>query len=239
MPKDGVKLLNHSDIITFEEILEVIKVGVSLGIEKVRITGGEPLVRKGIVDLFKMISQTDGIKDLSMTTNGHLLADLAKPLAEAGLMRVNVSLDTLDPDKYREISRGGDIRNVIKGLIAARKAGLDPIKINCVIVESSDEPDAIGVKHFADNMGYSVRFIHQMDLKKGSFSVVEGGDGGNCKQCGRFRLTAAGKIKPCLFSDLEFDIRKLGIKEAFNRALAQKPEHGFRNSQNEFYNIGG
>jgi len=83
MPKDGVKLLNHSDIITFEEILEVIKVGVSLGIEKVRITGGEPLVRKGIVDLFKMISQTDGIKDLSMTTNGHLLADLAKPLAEA------------------------------------------------------------------------------------------------------------------------------------------------------------
>lgn len=239
MPASGIELLNHKNVISFEEIAEVVETGVSMGIDKVRITGGEPLVRKGIVDLVRMLAAIEGIKDLAMTTNGQLLAEFAKPLAEAGLMRVNVSLDTCDPDKYREITRVGDIRKVIQGLVAAEKAGLKPIKLNCVISHSSNEPNALGVKAFADKMGYELRYIHQMDLKLGIFSHVEGGDGGNCSICNRLRLTANGMIKPCLFSDIAFDIRSLGIREALEMAIQSKPKKGTANHQNQFYNIGG
>lgn len=239
MPEEGVTMLNHTDIISFEEIVEVVTAGVSLGIDKIRITGGEPLVRKGIVDLVGMLSAIRGIRDLSMTTNGQLLAEFAKPLAEAGLMRINVSLDTCDPDKYREITRVGELTKVIKGLVAAEQAGLKPIKLNCVVSGSSDEPDALGVKAFADNMGYEIRYIHQMNLKQGIFSHVEGGDGGNCSICNRLRLTSDGMIKPCLFSDVAFSIRELGVDQAIKLAMQNKPDKGTVNHWNQFYNIGG
>ncbi len=239
MPATGVQLMPHNSIISFEEIVEVVKTGISLGINKVRITGGEPLVRKGIVDLVQMLANLKGIDDLAMTTNGQLLEQYAAQLADVGLMRINVSLDTCDPDKYSSITRGGDIKNVIKGLVAAQKAGLNPIKINCVVNNNSKEADAIGVKQFAENMGFEVRFIHVMDLKTGVFSHVEGGEGGQCNTCNRLRLTANGMIKPCLFSDIEFDIRKYGVETAYRLALANKPCKGSNNNYNQFYNIGG
>jgi cyclic pyranopterin phosphate synthase len=137
MPAEGVNLMNHRDILSFEEITEVVKVAVSLGVNKFRITGGEPLVRNDIVTLIAQIAEVKGVKDLSMTTNGLFLEALALPLKEAGLKRVNISLDTLSPEKFKEITRGGDINRVLRGIYAAKEARLEPIKINCVVFKSS------------------------------------------------------------------------------------------------------
>ncbi len=239
MPESGVKLLDHSEILTFSEIVEFTRAAVSMGINKVRITGGEPLVRRGIVTLVADIASIKGIKDLSMTTNGILLSQFAKELKEAGLMRVNVSLDTTDPERYRYLTRGGDIKKVFEGIEAAQKNGLNPLKINCVVDNNRDEPDALKVSQFASEKNLEVRFIHKMDLKKGEFGVVEGGDGGNCSKCNRLRLTPTGKLKPCLFSDLETDIKKVPPAEAIMMALKIKPDRGHENHKGDFFNIGG
>ncbi|MEZ4999139.1 MAG: radical SAM protein, partial [Bacteroidales bacterium] len=190
-------------------------------------------------ELVRMLSGIEGITDLSMTTNGILLADNAVALAEAGLMRVNVSLDTLDPEKYRYVTRGGELHSVIMGIEAAQKAGLRPVKINCVIKSSPDEADAREVAEFSMREGLEVRFIRQMDLASGTFSVVHGGTGGHCAKCNRLRLTPEGMLRPCLFSDRGFSIRELGAEEALRLALEAKPERGTANHVNGFYNIGG
>ena len=239
MPEEGIHLINHAEIISFEDILEVIKEGILFGITKVRITGGEPLVRKGIVNLVEMIAQLQGITDFGMTTNGILLDQFATPLAKAGLHRVNISLDTINPEKYRQMTRGGDLEKVFSGIEAAKEAGLFPIKINCVVKNSSKEHDAVAVRNFCNENELEVRFIHEMDLGTGCFTLVEGGDGGNCKNCNRLRLTANGMIKPCLFNNLEYSIRELGIREAFKQAINTKPEKGKVNNNNLFHNIGG
>jgi cyclic pyranopterin phosphate synthase len=239
MPPEGVKLMRHQDILTFDEIVEVTKTAVALGIDKVRLTGGEPLVRKGIVDLVKMIAEIPGIKDLGMTTNGILLNRFAKHLAEAGLHRVNISLDTLDPKKYNEITRVGILEDALRGVQAAKDAGLNPIKINCVINKNSGEPDAQQVQKFAVENDLQVRFIPKMNLETGEFGMVQGGDGGNCKKCNRLRLTSNGKIMPCLFSELGYDVRQLGAKKAIEMAVGNKPKSGTVNQVNHFSNIGG
>ena len=239
MPEEGIKLIDHSDVISFEEIIEVIKEGIKLGIKKVRITGGEPLVRRGILDLVRMIATLNGINDFGMTTNGILLEEYAVELAKAGLHRVNISLDTVNPDKFRQLTRGGDISKVFAGIKAARIAGISPIKINCVVKNSSLEPDAVEVRRFCLQNDLEARFIHEMDLNTGCFSLVEGGDGGNCEHCNRLRLTANGMIKPCLFSNIDYSIRELGVHEAMIRAIRTKPEKGVVNNYDLFHNIGG
>jgi GTP 3',8-cyclase len=239
MPENGIVLLGHKDILTFDEMTEFIEAAVSLGVTKVRITGGEPLVRKGITELVRMISAIKGIEDLSMTTNGVLLNQFAGDLRAVGLHRVNVSLDTVDPEKFSSITRGGNIDDVFKGIAAATSAGLLPVKINCVIKESKDEETAQGVNRFCEENNLEIRYIRQMDLINGHFSTVEGGTGGDCSLCNRLRLTANGKLRPCLFSNLEFDIRELGIAKALAMAIESKPECGSTNDTGAFYNIGG
>jgi cyclic pyranopterin phosphate synthase len=239
MPEEGIKLLRHEDILSFDEITDFTEAAVISGITKVRITGGEPLVRKGIVNLVKKIAAIEGIKDLSMTTNGVLLKEFASDLKSAGLHRVNISLDTLDPVKYSFITRGGDVTDVFAGIEAARMAGLLPIKINCVVKESKKEADAISVTDYCRINKLLIRYIRQMDLVSGHFTTVEGGTGGNCSLCNRLRLTATGKLKPCLFSDIEFDIREIGYEEAINKAIDLKPACGTNNLTGEFFNIGG
>lgn len=239
MPAEGIKLLSHKEILSFDEIIDTVKYGVEHGINKVRITGGEPLVRHGIVELIAMIAKIDGITDLAMTTNGILLPKYAADLVKAGLQRVNISLDTLDSEKFKTLTRVGSLNEVLEGINTAQSAGLNPIKLNCVIKKSSSEPDAQSVAKFAKDNGLQVRFIPEMDLGKGEFGIVEGGEGGNCTICNRLRLTANGLLKPCLFSDLAFDVRKLGIEEAYNQALIKKPLSGHKNSTGNFYNIGG
>jgi cyclic pyranopterin phosphate synthase len=239
MPEEGIQLLRHAEILTFDEITGFTKVAVENGVSKVRITGGEPLVRRGITALVRMISDLNGITDLSMTTNGILLKDFAFELKAAGLHRVNISLDTIDPDKFAEITRGGNIDKVFEGINAAKEAGLLPVKINCVVKQSRDEEEAQGVTQFCKENDLAIRYIRQMDLVKGHFSIVEGGIGGDCQLCNRLRLTANGKLKPCLFSNIEFDIRSLGYDLALQQAIELKPECGSVNNTGSFFNIGG
>jgi GTP 3',8-cyclase len=239
MPEEGIKLFSHSEILTFSEIAGFTRVAVSNGVTKVRITGGEPLVRKGISALVRMISEIPGIEDLSMTTNGTLLSQFAQELKSAGLHRVNISLDTIDPEKFKDITRNGNLEDVFEGINVAKSAGLFPIKINCVISESKEEEEAKAVTEFCKKNDLEIRYIKQMDLVRGHFSVVEGGTGGDCALCNRLRLTSNGMLKPCLFSALEFDIRKLGFEKALEMAVEAKPECGSVNETGTFYNIGG
>jgi cyclic pyranopterin phosphate synthase len=239
MPAEGVPPMQHEDILRYVEILEVVKAAVGFGINKVRITGGEPLVRKGVVDLVEMIASIPEITDLSMTTNGILLAKYAQDLKSAGLQRVNISLDTIDPDRYHGITRLGDVSQVMSGIEAALAAGLSPVKINCIIKNSPEETDARMVGEFGKAKGLEVRYIHEMDLDKGYFRGVIGGDGGNCSTCNRLRLTSNGLIKPCLFSNAGYQVRELGAQKAIELALRNKPECGSINTTGEFYNLGG
>jgi cyclic pyranopterin phosphate synthase len=239
MPEEGIRLLHHKDILTFDEICGFTRTAVAGGVTKVRITGGEPLVRKGIITLIGMISEIAGIKDLSMTTNGVLLKQFAGELMSAGLQRINISLDTVDPERFTEVTRGGSIIDVFDGIKAAREAGLFPIKINCVIKNSKEEEEARAVAKYCIDNDLEIRYITQMDLVKGHFSTVVGGTGGNCSLCNRLRLTANGKLKPCLFSNIEYDIRELGFEKALEMAVQSKPECGSTNETGAFYNIGG
>jgi cyclic pyranopterin phosphate synthase len=239
MPEEGIKLFSHHEILTYNEIAGFTRVAVSKGVTKVRITGGEPLVRRGIAALIRMISDIPGIEDLSMTTNGTLLKLYAWELKASGLHRVNISLDTVDPEKFRNITRTGNLNDVFEGIIAAKEAGLLPVKINCVIRVSKEEEEAKAVTRYCQDNDLEIRYIKQMDLVQGHFSVVDGGTGGDCSLCNRLRLTSNGMLKPCLFNNMEFDIRKLGFEEALNLASELKPECGSKNESGTFYNIGG
>lgn len=239
MPSEGIRLVSHYDILRYDEILDVCRIGAELGINKIRITGGEPLVRKGITDLIAGIAAIPGIDDIGMTTNGILLEEYAPKLRDAGLMRVNISLDTLDPDEFAKITRGGDIDMVFRGIEAAKIAGLMPVKINAVVFDKNDTGKKDALRKFAEEQGVMIRFISQMNLETGEFSVVEGGTGGNCAICNRLRLTANGYIKSCLFSDAEYSVRELGAREAMLRAVDYKPEKGTNCFYRSFYNTGG
>ncbi len=239
MPEEGIDLMAHDDVLSFEEITHFVEEAVKTGITKIRLTGGEPLVRKGIIELVENLANIKGLDDLALTTNGILLDKYAHDLAKAGLKRVNISLDTLNPKTYRKITRCGNIEDVFKGIEACKKAGLKPIKINCVRMPNSDESERIALTDFCKSNDLDLRFIRQMDLETGDFSIVEGGEGGNCKKCNRIRLTANGKVKPCLFNNNEFDVKKLGAKSAIKKTIESKPEEGSKNSIGKFYNIGG
>ncbi len=238
MPSEGVQLMKHDDILSFEEIEAFTRLAVKNGITKVRLTGGEPLVRKGIVDLVKKLAKIEGLEDLSMTSNGQLLTQFATQLKAAGLHRVNISLDTINTERYCQITRTGKIEKVFEGIEAAQQAGLTPIKINAVLMDESNE-EINKLKLYCNKNELDLRFIHQMNLQTGEFSKVEGGEGGNCNRCNRIRLLANGDVKPCLFSDLGYNIRKLGAEQSINLAIGNKPRSGTYNESGEFFNIGG
>jgi cyclic pyranopterin phosphate synthase len=279
MPPEGVPYRSHEEILRYEEIELIVRAAASLGISKVRLTGGEPLVRLGFVELVRMLARTPGIDDLAMTTNGTLLARYAAELAEAGLKRVNVSLDTLQPERFRQITRRGDLATVFEGIAAAREAGLVPLKINTVVVRGLNDDEVVDFARLALEGDWHVRFIELMPL---GTNIAWAGDGyvsvgevrrqiedtlgelvaakvgvGNgparyyrlpeaagtigfispvsehfCYQCNRLRLTADGRLRPCLLSDYEIDLRiplRQGaglteIRELFIRSIRAKPE---------------
>jgi len=239
MPAEGVPLKKHEEILSFDEITDVVKVGAQLGLTKIRLTGGEPLIRKDIAVLVKMLAEIEGITDIGLTTNGVFLPQLAKPLKAAGLSRVNISLDTMNPEKFREISRTGNLADVLKGIDTALEANFNPVKINFVRIPGVNEEDEKSVRAFCTEKGLQLRFIRQMNLEKGEFYPVEGGAGGVCEVCNRLRLTADGFLVPCLHSELRFNIREMGIEEAFKQAIQFKPEEGTGTKSHEFSNIGG
>lgn len=237
---DGVPSLLHKDILTFEEIEQATRIAVEqFGFDKIRLTGGEPTMRRGVVELVEMLSKIDGIRDFGMTTNGSRLVELAAPLKKAGLMRLNISLDSVDAEEYHRITGKGDLDQLFAGVEAAQSAGFNAIKINCVIEKSPDEPAAQGVAVWGKKKGFDVRYIRQMDLARGKFWQVIGGDGGNCPQCGRVRLSSTGDLFPCLFSDIHYNIRELGVEQAMRLAIQNKPEKGDVSHLKAFNTIGG
>ena len=152
----------REEMLTDDEIITVVRAAAELGVRKVRLTGGEPTVRPGLVDLTRRIAEIPGIRDLAMTTNGIRLAALARGLAEAGLRRVNVSLDSLDPEKFRRITRWGNLQQVLDGLEAAAAAGLTPIKLNAVVVRGFNEDDVVELARLTTTRDWTVRFIEMM-----------------------------------------------------------------------------
>ncbi|MFO8057675.1 MAG: GTP 3',8-cyclase MoaA [bacterium] len=164
MPPEGIPLLPAEEILTFEEIERVVRVAVSAGVTKVRLTGGEPLVRKNVLELVRRMAAIPGIKELPMTTNGVVLEKMAGPLKEAGLHRVSVSLDTLKPDRYERMTRRPWLHRVLDGVRAAKEAGLTPLKINAVVVPEENDGEVSDFVRLADREGLEVRFIEQMPL---------------------------------------------------------------------------
>jgi len=164
MPAEGVPWRPHEEILSYEEIETVVRAAASLGITKVRLTGGEPLVRKGLVDLVAMIASIPGIDDLAMTTNGTLLARHAEELKAAGLKRVNVSLDSLWPERFRRITRLGELSDTLEGIAAAKEAGLVPVKVNTVVIRGLNDDEVVDFARLTVEGDWHVRFIEVMPL---------------------------------------------------------------------------
>jgi cyclic pyranopterin phosphate synthase len=164
MPAEGIRWTPSADLLSDDQIILIVEKAVSLGIQKIRLTGGEPLVRPGILDLVRRIGAIPDIQDLSLTTNGLLLENLAAPLAEAGLKRVNISLDTLDRDKFKRITRFGDFDQVWRGILAAEHAGLSPIKLNAVIVRGLNFDELPALARLSIYHSWHIRFIEIMPI---------------------------------------------------------------------------
>jgi len=301
MPSKGVVRLPHKEILRYEEILRLIRLASCLGVKKIRLTGGEPLVRKGVVDFVRKISGISGIEDLSMTTNGSLLPDLACSLKQAGLNRVNISLDTADPERFASITgRKQQLMATLAGINHALAAGLSPVKINVALTSFFKVED---LRYFIDlvyRYPIHVRFIEYMPIGdcqiepgptiemlkyllnsagKGKLFAVPNHTTGSgparyyqlpaalglfgfitplsdhfCYECNRLRLTADGKLKPCLLSNREVDIKTPlrdgaddgELRQLFYQAISMKPsQHSLSNnveqldSQRSMSQIGG
>jgi cyclic pyranopterin phosphate synthase len=279
MPPQGVPKRAHGEILRYEEIETVVRAAAELGITKIRLTGGEPLVRPGIVKLVRMLSRVETIDDLAMTTNGILLSGYANELADAGLGRVNVSLDTLRPKRFERITRGGKLEDVLAGMEAARTAGLEPVKVNTVVIRGMNDDEVVDLARKTVE-GWHVRFIELMPVGNGVAiagnwrervvtareirgqieatlgplepAKVSGGGPARyyrlagakgtlgfitpisehfCYRCNRLRLTADGRLRPCLLAEYEIDLRtplRTGadaeqIKALIVQAIERKP----------------
>ncbi|MBN1548605.1 MAG: GTP 3',8-cyclase MoaA [Syntrophaceae bacterium] len=164
VPKEGLSLIGHDDILRYEEILRVVMIAVKMGINKVRITGGEPLVRRGVIDFIATLNLIEGIDDISLTTNGILLEDAAERLFAGGVKRINVSLDSLDSEKYRWITRGGDVNAVLNGIEKVHALGFAPIKINIVAIKGFNDDEVLKFAEMTLDRPYQIRFIELMPL---------------------------------------------------------------------------
>jgi cyclic pyranopterin phosphate synthase len=256
MPAENVQFMNRRNLLTYEEIERFVRAVAPCGVNKIRLTGGEPLVRKDLHKLVARIASIPGIDDIGLTTNGILLAEQAQDLYDAGLRRLNVSLDALDPVKFEEVTRRPGYDQVIAGLCQAREVGFDPIKINAVSVRGVTESEIVPFGHFARETGCEIRFIEYMPLDAdcawerdkvlfageiidllsreimplvpcpnhdprapatdyefedgvGRIGFIASVSRPFCTSCNRFRLTADGKLRNCLFSLEETDIKAL------------------------------
>lgn len=185
MPECGIEKLEHNKILTFEEIDEIVKVAAEIGINKIRVTGGEPLVRRGIEDIMARIGNTSGIDDIGITTNGVLLPEKGQALKDAGVKRINISLDTLDPDKYKKITRGGSLEEALKGIEVAKDLGFSPIKINAVLMGGINDDEIVDFAKFGEENGINIRFIEIMPI-------------GECAGWNHERFVSVKKVKEAL-----------------------------------------
>ena len=274
MPEGGVPMLHHDDILSFEELTEIVTAAATLGVRKVRLTGGEPLVRRGLPELVRMVRAVPGVEEVAMTTNATLLAPVAAELREAGLDRLNVSLDTLDPELYGRITRGGRLEDALAGLAAAHEAGFSHTKLNCVLMGGVNDADVGRLAALARERPVDVRFIELMPMgpcarwPRARFVPAERvlerlpgmepvardgvaelwhmpGWAGNiglirpmshrfCDGCSRIRVTADGRLKPCLHSAAELPLRGLhgeALLTELRRGIAAKPAYHHMDSE--------
>lgn len=267
MPEHGVPKRAHSEICSLEELCDMAAAAVSLGVRKVRITGGEPLVRRGVVSLCRMLRALPGLEELCLTTNGVRLPELAAPLREAGVDRLNISLDTLRPERYRSITRIGELSSVLRGLDAAEAAGFSHTKLNCVLMGGVNDDEIEDFVRLTQARPLSVRFIELMPMgacakwekarflpagavldrvpelvpagtdgvsrlyripgAAGTVGLIEPMSHAFCAECSRIRITADGKLKPCLHADTEIALRGLhgeALLDAIRQGIARKPE---------------
>ena len=255
MPADNVEFMDRTNLLSFEEIHRVVTVASGLGINRIRLTGGEPLMRKDLPTLIKMINEVEGINDVAMTTNAFFLKDQAQSLKDAGLKRLNVSLDALDPEKFRDVNRRDCLQAVLDGLDTARKVGFKSIKINAVAVRNFSESEIMGLIEYGRSDGFEVRFIEFMPLDsdkvwerdkvlfgheiiklikekyelvpvdnsleigpaseytfadgKGKIGIITAVSNPFCDHCNRIRMTADGKLRTCLFSADETNLKEM------------------------------
>ena len=271
MPEDGVCKKKHEEMLTEDETIDAVRAAASLGITKLRITGGEPLIKKNIVSICRRASQVPGIRETCITTNGTLLPSLALPLREAGVSRVNISLDTLDADKFRYISRCGELTQAVDGIHAALEAGFEKVKINTVLIGGFNDDEIPALAELTRRYPLDVRFIELMPMydsgdfgpeayipytavldklpelspvepdggvaklyklpdAKGSIGLISPISAHFCAACNRIRLTADGKIKPCLHSGDEYSLKGLAYEDMVRQlrsAILSKPSwHG-------------
>jgi cyclic pyranopterin phosphate synthase len=267
MPEEGVTFQPRGEILAFEEIERIARIAVGLGIDKIRVTGGEPLVRKDLPVLIARLSAIPGLRDLALTTNGVQLAEFAEPLYEAGLRRINIHLDTLDRARFKRITRRDDLDRVLAGIAAAQRLGFGPIKLNAVAVKNLIEPDIVPLVRFARENGFQARFIEFMPLDAqhlwdrgkvllvqdiisilsreiaplipipsadprapaleyrfadgiGSVGFIASISRPFCRSCDRLRLTSDGKLRNCLFSIEEDDVKSLLRDGATDQEIA-------------------
>jgi len=195
MPSAGVCLMPHEDVLSYEEIYRIVQAAAELGINKIRITGGEPLVRTGLPRLIQMLAEIDAIDDISLTTNGTLLSSYAAELKQAGLQRVNISLDTLKQDKFNLITRGGsNLGDVRKGIEAARLVGLTPIKINMVVISGINDDEILDFATKTIDEEWHVRFIELMPFAGGGTTASQFIPVADMRK----RLELLGELEPCL-----------------------------------------
>ncbi len=225
MPAGGVPVRPHGDFLSFEQITAVARAAVGLGVTKIRLTGGEPLVKRGIVELVRMLAGIEGLGHLAMTTNGTLLARRATALREAGLDSLNVSLDTLDAERYGFLTRGGSIDQALAGIRAARAAGF-PVKINMVVLQDTGGDEIEGMKKLCDRLGAQLQLINHYELGREKTDSYGFDRPPSCARCNRIRLMADGMLKPCLHSDREIRLDFSRLEESLREAVLAKPERG-------------
>jgi cyclic pyranopterin phosphate synthase len=241
MPAEGVALKPRSAFLSYEEIIAVVGEAAALGITKIRLTGGEPLVKKDVCFLVQGLKAVRGVEEVAMTTNGTLLAGMAAALKDAGLDRLNISLDTLDAGKYRTITRGGDLGAVLRGIEAARRAGFRGTKINMVLIPGTNDGDVEAMAAFCRQNGLVLQRIRRYSLREREESggPEEAERPQACARCNRIRLTADGRLKPCLFSDAEIPVDLADIAASLKRAVREKPRRGKSCSIRGVWQIGG
>ena len=241
MPASGVRRIRHDEILSFEEIIAIAREASRLGVSKFRLTGGEPLVRKNIALLIRSLKTIAGIREVSLTTNGVLLSGLAGEIRSAGLDRINISLDSIDPERYRAITRNGNIRDALRGIDAALAAGFAWIKINMVLLPGVDRSEVEGMERFCRQKGLELQRINHYSLNrpKTSRPRYEAERPLACTECNRIRLTADGKLKACLFSNTEFPVDQSDIRGSLERTIRNKPRRGIFCSNRQNWQIGG
>ncbi len=239
---EGVSLKSYKDILRYEEIERIVQAAAALGINKIRLTGGEPLVKKNVVHLVERIGTIGELAEINMTTNGSLLTtSMARALKQAGLTRINISLDTLDRDKFTQLTRGGNIDDVLNGIFAAKDANLEPVKINMVIFHDTTPDEIAALRSFCDQHQLKLQTIKHFSLYelKDPAGALTADRPPKCQDCNRLRITADGFIKPCLFSSDEIKIDLANIKDSIRKAVMAKPESGRSCKNRTMCQIGG